>query len=115
MADLLARRGFLRQLAHLPLIGGGVTLLGNPTAAAVPALGAALSAPANPDAVLIALCRRCLERTDYVNTAALAENWSDEKVNAACDEIHAMEAQITAAVLVSVAAWSPRPGSFGAP
>jgi hypothetical protein len=50
-----------------------------------------------------------------VNTAALAENWSDEKVNAACDEIHAMEAQITAAVLVSVAAWSPRPGSFGAP
>jgi hypothetical protein len=36
MADLLARRGFLRQLAHLPLIGGGVTLLGNPTAAAVP-------------------------------------------------------------------------------
>jgi hypothetical protein len=72
------------------------------------------SAP-EPDAALIALCRRCLEQTDYVNTAALAENWSDEKVNAACDEIHAMEAQITAAVLVSVAAWSPRPGSFGAP
>jgi hypothetical protein len=36
MSDLLARRGFLRGLAHLPLIGGGVTLLGDPTAAAVP-------------------------------------------------------------------------------
>lgn len=31
-----ARRGFLRHLASLPLIGGGVTLLGNPTAAAEP-------------------------------------------------------------------------------
>ena len=36
MADLLARRGFLRGLAALPLIGGGVTILGNPTAAAEP-------------------------------------------------------------------------------
>jgi hypothetical protein len=36
MADTLARRGFLRQLAGLPLIGGGVTLIGNPTAAAEP-------------------------------------------------------------------------------
>ena len=34
MAD---RRAFLRGLASLPLIGGGVTLIGNPTAAAVPA------------------------------------------------------------------------------
>ena len=34
MAD---RRAFLRQLASLPLIGGAVTLIGNPTAAAVPA------------------------------------------------------------------------------
>lgn len=33
MAD---RRFFLRGLASLPLIGGGVTLIGNPTAAAVP-------------------------------------------------------------------------------
>lgn len=33
MAD---RRSFLRGLASLPLIGGGVTLIGNPTAAAVP-------------------------------------------------------------------------------
>ena len=33
MAD---RRSFLRQLASLPLIGGGVTLIGKPTAAAVP-------------------------------------------------------------------------------
>ena len=33
MAD---RRAFLRGLASLPLIGGGVTLIGNPTAAAVP-------------------------------------------------------------------------------
>ena len=31
------RRAFLRGLASLPLIGGGVTLIGNPTAAAVPA------------------------------------------------------------------------------
>ena len=35
MADALARRGFLRGLAHLPLIGG-VTILGNPTKAAEP-------------------------------------------------------------------------------
>ena len=33
MAD---RRTFLRGLASLPMVGGGVTLLGNPTAAAVP-------------------------------------------------------------------------------
>jgi hypothetical protein len=32
----LARRGFLRGLTTLPLIGGGVTLIGNPTAAAEP-------------------------------------------------------------------------------
>ena len=31
------RRDFLRQLATLPLIGGGVTLIGNPTAVAEPA------------------------------------------------------------------------------
>lgn len=30
------RRSFLRGLAGLPLVGGGVTLIGNPTAAAVP-------------------------------------------------------------------------------
>ncbi len=30
------RRSFLRGLATLPLVGGGVTLIGNPTAAAVP-------------------------------------------------------------------------------
>ena len=30
------RRDFLRGLASLPLIGGGVTILGNPTAAAMP-------------------------------------------------------------------------------
>ena len=93
------------------ILAAGTAALASPLAA-VPALA---GAPPHPDAALIALCRRCLERTDYVNTAALAENWSDEKVNAACDEIHAMDAQITAAVLVSVAAWSPRPGSFGAP
>ncbi len=95
------------------ILAGTAVALSAPVAA-VPALAAVTEGP-HPDAALIALCRRCLERTDYVNTAALAENWSDEKVNAACDEIHAMEAQITAAVLVSVAAWSPRPGSFGAP
>lgn len=31
---MLERRGFLRGLASLPLIGGGVTLIGNPTAVA---------------------------------------------------------------------------------
>jgi len=30
------RRGFLRNLVTLPLIGGGVTLIGNPTRAAEP-------------------------------------------------------------------------------
>ena len=30
------RRGFLRGLVSLPLIGGGVTLIGRPTASAVP-------------------------------------------------------------------------------
>jgi hypothetical protein len=30
------RRGFLRALVSLSLIGGGVTLIGNPSAAAVP-------------------------------------------------------------------------------
>ena len=32
----LPRRGFLRQLCHLPLIGVGVALLGAPTANAEP-------------------------------------------------------------------------------
>jgi hypothetical protein len=32
----LPRRGFLRQLCHLPLIGGGIALLGAPTAVAMP-------------------------------------------------------------------------------
>lgn len=37
MSELIAaRRGFLRGLLSLPLIGGGVTLIGQPTAAAVP-------------------------------------------------------------------------------
>lgn len=36
MTDNANRRGFLRGLVTLPLIGGGVTLIGNPTAAAVP-------------------------------------------------------------------------------
>lgn len=31
-----SRRGFLRGLVSLPLIGGGVTLIGAPTAAATP-------------------------------------------------------------------------------
>ena len=38
------RRTFLRGLASLPLIGGGVTLIGNPTAAAVPVTDKLLSA-----------------------------------------------------------------------
>ena len=36
MTNPNTRRGFLRGLTALPLIGGGVTLIGNPTAAAEP-------------------------------------------------------------------------------
>src|ERR687886_251693 len=36
MHDPNTRRAFLRGLASLPLIGGGVTLIGNPTRAAEP-------------------------------------------------------------------------------
>ncbi|MFG1179945.1 hypothetical protein [Xanthobacter versatilis] len=37
MSEILTRRrGFLRGLLSLPLIGGGVTLIGTPIAAAVP-------------------------------------------------------------------------------
>jgi hypothetical protein len=36
MTDLFNRRGILRGLAALPLIGGGVTLIGQPTASAEP-------------------------------------------------------------------------------
>jgi len=42
MTGLPHRRGFLRDLATLPLIGGGVTLIGQPTAAAVPVTDALL-------------------------------------------------------------------------
>lgn len=36
MSSVPSRRGFLRDLAGLPLVGGGVTIIGNPTAAAEP-------------------------------------------------------------------------------
>ena len=36
MTGPASRRGFLRGLTTLPLIGGGVTLIGNPSAAAEP-------------------------------------------------------------------------------
>jgi hypothetical protein len=36
MSDLLQRRGFLRGLSTLPLIGGSVALVGNPVRADVP-------------------------------------------------------------------------------
>lgn len=36
MSAPLARRGFLRGLTTLPLVGGGVTLIGQPTAVASP-------------------------------------------------------------------------------
>ncbi|AWN47145.1 hypothetical protein DK419_13160 [Methylobacterium terrae] len=39
MSGPASRRGFLRGLTALPLIGGGVTLIGSPTAAAVPLTG----------------------------------------------------------------------------
>ena len=35
-ANTTHRRGFLRALAQLPLIGGGISILGAPTAAATP-------------------------------------------------------------------------------
>lgn len=36
MSARASRRGFLRDLATLPLVGGGVTLIGSPTAVAAP-------------------------------------------------------------------------------
>ena len=36
MSGVLDRRAFLRSLASLPLIGGGLRLIGQPTAVAVP-------------------------------------------------------------------------------
>jgi hypothetical protein len=53
--SVLPRRGFLRQLCHLPLIGGGVALLGAPTAVAE---------PVTPD--LIAAYRRWLMLEHYL-------------------------------------------------
>lgn len=44
MSGLAARRGFLRSLAALPLVGGAVSILGNPTAAAEPITPAVLDA-----------------------------------------------------------------------
>ncbi|HMO28597.1 hypothetical protein [Enterovirga sp.] len=41
------RRGFLRGLVSLPLIGGCVTLIGQPTAAAVPVTEALMAEYAN--------------------------------------------------------------------
>ena len=38
-----SRRGFLRGLTTLPLIGGGVALIGNPTAAGVPITGGTIA------------------------------------------------------------------------
>ena len=54
MTGLLQRRGFLRGLVSLPLIGGGVTLIGNPTAAAVV-----------PDEALIRQYERWLEHEKF--------------------------------------------------
>lgn len=44
MSALSARRGFLRGLVSLPLVGGGVTLIGQPTAVAEPTTDALLDA-----------------------------------------------------------------------
>ncbi|MRI57426.1 hypothetical protein D8770_26340 [Methylobacterium sp. DB1607] len=43
MSAPASRRGFLRGLTTLPLIGGGVALIGNPTAAAVPVTGGTIA------------------------------------------------------------------------
>lgn len=43
MTSPSSRRGFLRGLATLPLIGGGVTLIGKPTGTAVPITGGMLA------------------------------------------------------------------------
>jgi len=52
---ILPRRGFLRQLCKLPMLGGGVALLGAPTAVAEPVTPA-----------LIEAYRRWLELEHYV-------------------------------------------------
>lgn len=43
MSAPASRRGFLRGLTTLPLIGGGVALIGSPTAAAVPVTGGTIA------------------------------------------------------------------------
>jgi hypothetical protein len=55
----LPRRGFLRQLCHLPLIGGGAALLGVPTAVAEPA-PAAMPFAVDPVYAAIAEHKRAL-------------------------------------------------------
>jgi len=44
MSDPILRRGFLRQLCGLPMLGGGVALLGAPTAVAEPVTSGMLDA-----------------------------------------------------------------------
>jgi hypothetical protein len=44
MTDPASRRGFLRGLTTLPLIGGGVTLIGAPSAVAAPVTSELLNA-----------------------------------------------------------------------
>ena len=56
----LPRRGFLRQLCHLPLIGGGVALLGVPMAVAESAPDAAMPVAVDPVYAAIAEHKRAL-------------------------------------------------------
>jgi hypothetical protein len=55
MSEAILRRGFLRQLCTLPMLGGGVALLGAPTAVAE---------PVTPD--LVDAYRRWLELEHYL-------------------------------------------------
>ncbi len=83
MAD---RRTFLRGLASLPLIGGGVTLVGNPTAAAVPVTTDLL---ASYDQWLF-YERRCLLRELYANEGSGVARAMEKivPVNTAADRFH---------------------------
>ena len=81
------RRSFLRDLASLPMIGGGVTLIGNPTAAAVPVTDALLEhyglflAIEAREALIECRERRCV-REGHPDAAAVMREWTERCISA---------------------------------
>ena len=76
------RRSFLSGLASLPQIGGGVTLIGNPTAAAVPVTDTLLEryglflAIEAREALIECRERRCA-REGHPDAAAVMREWTE--------------------------------------